>query len=117
MSTVGTKKTNIVDNTVHEISDDEDQINVSQKPKPNLTSEQFAPLPTPKENIPLTTNEETTDPPPNKENTPLQNPSDCAEIKPQSTDVEVTPDRPPSLIAIPRKASQPRCDREGYWSS
>jgi len=106
MSSIEKKKTGKVDKTIHVIVDsDEEIIQTESYQQPN-------PISTPKEIAPLTTNEKTTDLPPNKEDTPPQNLSDCVEIESQSIVVEVTLERPPSPIEIPREASPPWCDKE-----
>jgi len=110
MSSITAKKTGIVDKTIHEIVDSDEEVvqkEPSQKPKPNPTSENVVPLPTPQETNPLSTNEETNDPP-NKEDMPLQNPSDCVVTEPRSIALE----KPPSPIANPREASPPQCVKE-----
>jgi len=98
MSSVGTKKTGMVDTTVHEVSDDD---------VPEESSQQPNPISNPKKIAPLTTNEETI----KKENESLPNPSDSVEIAPQ-TAVKVTLEKSPSPIAVPKEASPQRCAKE-----
>jgi len=105
MSSKGTKKTNEVDNTVHEISDDDDVVQKEIAQQPN-------PIPIPEKITPVTTNEETIAPPIEKESESLPNPSDSVEITPQQTAAEIAPEKPPSPIAIPREASPTISDKE-----
>ena len=138
MSSKGTKKTNKVDNIVHEISDDDVQMETSQS-KPDPTPEKITPPI--KETTVSPTNEETIAPPTEKESENLPNPSntveivpekpnspiappiekeseslpnlsDFVEITPQQTAAEIDSEKTPSPIAIPREASPRRSDKD-----
>ena len=49
---IGKRKTNVVDNSVHVINDDDDVVQKEIAQQPTSTSEDVAPLPTPKETTP-----------------------------------------------------------------
>jgi len=76
------------------------------------SSQQPNPISIPDKITPLSTNEETIVLATKKENESLPNPFDHVDIEPQSTVVEVTPEKPSSPIAIPREAFPQRCEKE-----